>query len=68
MTVLGLGPKKASSPVQSAPEKHPTITHPETSEDAKKLAAAAISAVKDAVTAAAAASSNRGKIEVTLQT
>ncbi|XP_031099387.1 craniofacial development protein 1 [Ipomoea triloba] len=62
MTVLGLAPKKAPSPVQSAPEKHPTITHPETSEDAKKLAAAALSAVKDAVTAAA--SSNRGKIEV----
>lgn len=64
MTVLGLAPKKAPSPVQSAPE-HPTMTHPETSEDAKKLAAAALSAVKDAVTAAA--SSNRGKIEVTLQ-
>ncbi|CAH9105039.1 unnamed protein product [Cuscuta epithymum] len=64
MTVLGLAPKKAASPVQSATEKQPTnITQLETNEDAKKLAAAALAAAKDAISTAAA-SSNRGKIEV----
>ncbi|VFQ66683.1 unnamed protein product [Cuscuta campestris] len=63
MTVLGLAPKKASSSVRNATEKQPTKTiQLDTSEDAKKLAAAALSAAKDAISAAA--SSNRGKIEV----
>ncbi|KAL5699034.1 hypothetical protein ACHQM5_029991 [Ranunculus cassubicifolius] len=45
---------------QKLPQKRPN----ETSEEAKKLAAAALSAVKDAA-AAAAAANGRGKIEIT---
>lgn len=60
MTVLGLSQKKTSEPGSSTPEKCLRTTQNETSEEAKKLAAAALSAVKDAATAAASA--GRGKV------
>ncbi|XP_075082429.1 uncharacterized protein LOC107805446 isoform X2 [Nicotiana tabacum] len=60
MTVLGLSQKKTSEPERSTPEKCLRPTQNETSEEAKKLAAAALCAVKEA--AAAAASSGRGKV------
>lgn len=61
MTYLGLAPKKAASPLQ---EKQPTPTpiHNGNSDEARRLAAAALSAVKDA--AALAAISGKGKVEV----
>lgn len=64
MTVLGLAPKKTSSAGEGALEKHPSINENGISNDAKKLAAAALSAVKDAAAAAAASASGRGKVEV----
>lgn len=60
MTVLGLSQKQTSEPERSTPEKCPRPTQNETSEEAKKIAAAALSAVKEAATAAA--SSGRGKV------
>ncbi|KAH7867440.1 hypothetical protein Vadar_033424 [Vaccinium darrowii] len=62
MTYLGLAPKKAASPLQ---EKQPTPTpiHNGNSDEARRLAAAALSAVKDA--AALAAISGKGKVEIT---
>ncbi|KAK4395199.1 MMS19 nucleotide excision repair protein [Sesamum angolense] len=60
-TYLGLGLKKTPSPEKGVPEKCPSISQNGASEDAKKLAAAALSAVKDA--AAAAANAGRGKVE-----
>ncbi|OVA16686.1 BCNT-C domain [Macleaya cordata] len=65
MTALGLAPKKAAPHGQDMPEKRPNLIQNHTSDEAKKLAAAAISAVKDAAAAAAAAATGRGKIEVT---
>ncbi|KAL0415180.1 UNVERIFIED_CONTAM: Craniofacial development protein 1 [Sesamum latifolium] len=62
-TYLGLGLKKTPSPEKGVPGKRPSISQNGTSEDAKKLAAAALSAVKDA--AAAAANAGRGKVEIT---
>lgn len=65
MTALGLAPKKAASHEHDLPEKSNTLTRSNhTSDEAKRLAAAAISAVKDAAATAAAAASGRGKIEV----
>ncbi|XP_043696292.1 craniofacial development protein 1-like isoform X2 [Telopea speciosissima] len=64
MTALGLVPKKAGSPGQDSPQKRPSVSHNGTSEEAKKLAAAALLAVKDATAAAANAAMNRGKIEI----
>ncbi|KAL3505993.1 hypothetical protein ACH5RR_031375 [Cinchona calisaya] len=61
MAVLGLAPKKTSSTGAGALEKRPGITENGISDDAKKIAAAALSAVKDA----SAAVSGRGKVEVT---
>lgn len=63
MTVLGLGPKKPSSIQQSILEKRPYVTHNGSNDDAKRLAASALSAVKDAATLAAM--SGRGKVEIT---
>lgn len=63
MTYLGMGSKKALSPGQGAIEKRPSISGNSNNEDAKKLAAAALSAVKDA---AALGTSGRGKVEVHL--
>lgn len=62
MTYLGLAPKKAASSLQ---EKQPTPTpiHNGNSDEARRLAAAALSAVKDA--AALAAISGKGKVEIT---
>uniref|UniRef100_M1D1I2 Craniofacial development protein 1 n=2 Tax=Solanum tuberosum TaxID=4113 RepID=M1D1I2_SOLTU len=60
MTVLGLSQKKASEPGRSTPEKRLRTTQNDTSEESKKLAAAALSAVKEAATAAASA--GRGKV------
>ncbi|KAI3455489.1 hypothetical protein Pfo_012152 [Paulownia fortunei] len=62
MTYLGLGSKKTPSPGQGVLEKRPNISQNGASEDAKKLAAAALSAVKDA---AASATTGRGKVEIT---
>ncbi|KAL3824403.1 hypothetical protein ACJIZ3_020432 [Penstemon smallii] len=59
MNYLGLASKKTASPMERVQEK---CTQNGTSEDAKKLAAAALSAVKDA---AFAATSGRGKVEIT---
>ncbi|KAK4427290.1 Craniofacial development protein 1 [Sesamum alatum] len=65
MTYLGMGLKKTPSPEKGVPEKRPSISQNGASEDAKKLAAAALSAVKDAAAAAAAANAGRGKVEIT---
>ncbi|KAJ8620437.1 hypothetical protein MRB53_028966 [Persea americana] len=62
MAALGLSPKPASSG-KDMPQKRPSAIQDGTSEEAKQLAAAALSAVKDAAAASAAAS--RGKIEIT---
>ncbi|XP_058076176.1 uncharacterized protein LOC131224798 isoform X5 [Magnolia sinica] len=63
MANLGLVPKKASSR-QDMPQKRPASVQNGTSEDVKRLAAAALSAVKDAA-AVAAAAAGRGKVEIT---
>lgn len=60
MTVLGLSQKKSSEPGRSTPEKCLRTNQNDTSEEAKKIAAAALSAVKEAATAAASA--GRGKV------
>ncbi|KAL2510983.1 Craniofacial development protein 1/Bucentaur [Abeliophyllum distichum] len=62
MTSLGLAPRKMSSPGLDVLAKCPSITQNGASDDAKKLAAAALSAVKDA---AALAAVGRGKVEIT---
>ncbi|CAN4092405.1 unnamed protein product [Withania somnifera] len=60
MTVLGLSQKKTSEPVRSTPENCLRTTQNDTSEEAKKVAAAALSAVKEA--AKAGASAGQGKV------
>ncbi|KAL8227772.1 hypothetical protein R6Q57_015356 [Mikania cordata] len=60
MTVLGLGPK-TNSPVQSVPTSKPVDKQDSVGADALKIAAAALSATKDAANMAAL--SGRGKIE-----
>ncbi|KZV58823.1 craniofacial development protein 1 [Dorcoceras hygrometricum] len=62
MGYLGLGSKKTPTPGQGIPDKPPSITQNGTSEDAKRHAAAALAAVKDA---AGLATAGRGKVEVT---
>lgn len=62
MTYLGLAPKKMTSLQQGLPDTRPNHTQNGTSDESKRLAAAALSAVKDAATLAAA--SGRGKVEV----
>ncbi|XP_042508582.1 craniofacial development protein 1 isoform X1 [Macadamia integrifolia] len=64
MTALGLVPNKSGSSGQELPQKRPSVSQNGTSEEAKKIAAAAILAVKDATAAAANAAMNRGKIEI----
>jgi len=65
MTVLGLGSKRAEA--NGTPVERSSTTCPQnqygTSEEAKKLAAAALAAARDAALAASAALA-RGKIEV----
>lgn len=65
MTVLGLGSKKTEANGTHVERNRPTSTQNQngTSEEAKKLAAVALAAAKDA--AAASAALARGKIEVT---
>jgi hypothetical protein len=58
MSVLGIAPSKAST-VNQVPKNGQQPTQHETSEDAKKLAANALAAVRDA-----AAASGKGKVEV----
>ncbi|CAN0855172.1 Craniofacial development protein 1 [Linum grandiflorum] len=58
---LGLGTKQAQSPVNDASLERRNGLHSSTSDESKKLAAAALSAVKDA----AAAAAMRGKVEIT---
>lgn len=61
-TVLGLGPKKTTISLnQGAQECHPSVTQNGTNDEAKKLAAAALLAVKDYTPATL----GRGKVEVT---
>lgn len=61
---LGLAPKKVN---QEPLQKKPAIVENGTSEEAKRLAAAALSAVRAATNAAtAAAAAGRGKIEVSI--
>ena len=61
MAYLGLTPKKTGSLVLDSLQKEPNVMQDSTSEEAKRLtAAAALSAVKDA----AAAAIVRGKVEV----
>lgn len=60
MTYLGVGPKKVESSLQDKREKQTSPIQSGTSEEAKKLAAAALSAVRDAAVAA----SGKGKIEI----
>jgi hypothetical protein len=59
MSILGIAPSKASA-INQVPDNGLQQTQHETSEDAKKLAANALAAVRDA----AAADSGRGKVEV----
>ena len=61
MTILGLAPSKAST-IDQGPQNGKQQTQHEMSEDAKKLAANALAAVKDAASVA----SGRGKVEVNL--
>ncbi|KAL5977443.1 hypothetical protein ACLOJK_021789 [Asimina triloba] len=63
MANLGLLPKKTSSD-QNLPQKRPASVQNGTSEEAKGLAAAALSAVRDAAAAAAVAAA-RGRVEIT---
>ncbi|EEE54462.1 hypothetical protein OsJ_01559 [Oryza sativa Japonica Group] len=60
MSVLGLSPSKASTNDQGSKNGQKQAQQ-ETSEDAKKLAASALAAVRDAASAAA----GRGKVEIT---
>lgn len=61
MTVLGLAPKKTGSPGKDVlPRREPTIVQNGTTDEAKRIAAAALAAVKDA-----AAASGKGKVEIT---
>ncbi|KAI4344736.1 hypothetical protein L6164_011927 [Bauhinia variegata] len=62
MTYLGLAPNTVESVGKDAREKEPGIVQNSTSDEAKKLAAAAIAAVKED---AAAAALGRGKIAIT---
>ncbi|XP_077214073.1 craniofacial development-like protein [Tasmannia lanceolata] len=62
MVTLGLVPKKPSSG-QDLPQKRPGALQNGTSDETKSLAAAALSAVRDAAVATAAA--GRGKVEIT---
>ncbi|XP_047056433.1 craniofacial development protein 1-like isoform X1 [Lolium rigidum] len=59
MSVLGIAPSKAST-INQVPKNGQQQTQHETSEDAKKLAANALAAVRDA-----AAASGKGKVEIT---
>ncbi|KAL8043197.1 hypothetical protein ABFX02_09G103200 [Erythranthe guttata] len=63
MNYLGLGSKTTSSSRQGVPENRPSIVPNSDNEEAKKIAAAALSAVKDA--AAASANIGKGKVEIT---
>ncbi|PSR92475.1 Craniofacial development protein [Actinidia chinensis var. chinensis] len=63
MTYLGMAPKKTASPVLDKQKKQPSPIHNGTSDEAKQIAAAALLAVKES--AALAAASSKGKIEIT---
>lgn len=66
MTVLGFSPKTTAVCLNlGAQECHPSVTQNGTNDEAKKLAAAALLAVKEA-TSASAATLGRGKVEVML--
>lgn len=60
MNYLGMASKKTAVKTQALPEKRTSISQSGTSEDAKRIAAAALSAVNDA----ALANAGRGKVEV----
>ncbi|GAU16703.1 hypothetical protein TSUD_199450, partial [Trifolium subterraneum] len=62
MSYLGLAPKATESPGQSTPRNGPGVSENSTSDEGKKLAAAALAAVKDD---AAASASSRGKLVIT---
>lgn len=62
MSYLGLAPKATECLGQSASKNGPEMPQSSTSDEAKKLAAAALAAVKDE---AAMASSSRGKLVIT---
>ncbi|XP_015867982.1 uncharacterized protein LOC107405440 isoform X2 [Ziziphus jujuba] len=57
---LGLAPKAAVSMEKDVPQKESSILQSSSSEEAKRIAAAALSAVKDA----AVSTSGRGKVEI----
>ena len=61
MVALGILPEKALESKNQVAQKRPAESKNGTSEEAKKLAAAALSAVRDASVAAAA---GKGKIQV----
>jgi hypothetical protein len=63
MSYLGLAPKATESPGQCAPQDGPGVPENSTSDEGKKLAAAALAAVKDD---AAASVSSRGKLVVSI--
>ncbi|XP_048129299.1 craniofacial development protein 1 isoform X2 [Rhodamnia argentea] len=62
MNYLGLAPKKEESLSQEKPQERPNLVQNGSSDESKRLASAALSAVKEA---AAAAASGRGKVEIT---
>ncbi|XP_072969090.1 uncharacterized protein [Typha angustifolia] len=64
MVALGLASKKISTS-QDTLEKRPACMQNGSNEEAKRLAAAALSAVKEVASAAAAAAAGKGKVEIT---
>jgi hypothetical protein len=62
MAYLGVAPKNKGSLGQHVLQKEPSVMQDSTSDEAKRLAAAALSEVKDA----AAAAASRGKVEVSI--
>ncbi|KAK1299147.1 hypothetical protein QJS10_CPB14g01238 [Acorus calamus] len=63
MATLGMASKRTQT-VEEPPQKRPVAVQNGSHDEAKKVAAAALLAVKDAVAAAAAAAAGRGKVEI----
>jgi hypothetical protein len=64
MTYLGMATKRKEYSGHDEPQRRANDIQNGSGDEARKLAAAALSAVKDAATAAAAAAAGRGKVEV----
>ncbi|KAJ6357161.1 hypothetical protein OIU78_005109 [Salix suchowensis] len=64
MTYLGMSTKRKEYSGHDEPQRGDDVTQNGSGDEARKLAAAALSAVKDAAAAAAAAAAGRGKVEI----